>query len=639
MRKISSSWGFSIAFLILVNLAVFSQVTEFDYVAYDEPSGIHTNPHINSPFTAASLVDMFTSIDKSSNQYTPLSLLSFWLEKNLIGMDSGISHLLNLMLHLLCVVSVFFLAGYLCSQSSLALLIALFWSIHPVQVETVCWVLERRNLLYGFGLFSSLLFYARYCETKKNSDFYMALVFMIFSGIAKTLAFLIPLLWLIIDTIKGRKPSFELVREKVLVLAPAMVMLIVLAVGATGGMTRQTGLLLNVHKPAYALSLYVGKTLLPVNLLPVLEINSTCAYMIGSGLYIFVFTALMAIIIARNSLSAKMGLLFFIVTILPLSGIVRVGLNFYGAYHFMYVPLFGLIFAIFCCLERFMEYRKKTAWVALAILLAIPLAALSHATAGIWKNTETLYSYVLRHDPESEFARRNLAVFLSHSGKLDSSIYHYKELLQRYPHLVHDRYNLACIMLKNGDRTGAKRHFSRLVIDAPAFDKAAYGLGMIMFDGNDFAAAQKWFSQAIQLNPQNAESFFSRALVSIKQEKFYEAELDLNMAVKINARHVQAFWQRHFLLSRRADYRAAISDLMYLRTLFSYDYSLLRKQTILFWQSAQLSCFVAALIEYCANGIESEAEFIRNFLAHPDLEFVDIPAMLPYWNLFRFWVK
>jgi hypothetical protein len=191
LHGLLSERRYQIPALFLVCLITYSSVFVADYVHFDEHVEILDNHLITAPFSAASLWKILVSFE--ANQYTPLSLISFWVEYNLAGFNSTLSHLLGFVLHFLCVLLVYDLSRELLNDAAKAVMAAAIWAVHPLQVETVAWVLERRNILFGLFYLASLSAYCRFIKSRKSGLLLMACVFMHVSGLAKTIEFMLPL--------------------------------------------------------------------------------------------------------------------------------------------------------------------------------------------------------------------------------------------------------------------------------------------------------------------------------------------------------------------------------------------------------------------------------------------------------------
>lgn len=559
---------YAVGFLWFITILVFSQVLTADYVAYDEQTDILGNPVINAPLNLASLKRIFFSYARNANQYTPLSTASFWLEQNLFGFNSAISHFISLLLHLGCATLVYFLAISLTGSSLGGWLISMLWAVHPLQVDTVAWVLERRNLLYALPLFASLTLYCAYCETGKGKFRHLALLLMIVSGLAKTLAFFIPFAWLIIDYIKGRQLNSQSIKEKIPALFFAIIFLILMFAGAWGGISQRSSGPLDWSLATYGISFYVGKTILPTSLSPVFEANFAAENSISYGPIFFIMVMSIFIIAGRCNKLAAAGLVFFLCHILPLSGLIRVGQRFFAASHFMYVPLLGLLLAIAACARLVAQKAGMTKFLpALACLLILVFSVLSFSHCAVWQNTETLYEHVLRIDPDCGFARNNLAAFYHEMKDNVRAISHYSELVSRYPQTFSYRQSFAGILLSEARYSAAAEQYQELTSRFPERSEGFSGLATAFYLLGRYEQSLSASDQAIALNSGSGMLHYNRGLTRLAAGDPVGAEIDFSSAITINASDSRALLVRSEVRRSRGNYAGAINDVVTLISL------------------------------------------------------------------------
>jgi len=518
-----------IVLLVFIIFLTFFPVIEADYLAYDEQTEILAGPLINQPINLNALWQIFSSVEKGANQYTPLSVASFWLEFNLFGQNSAVSHLINLLLHCFAAVAVYCLLLQLLEKASMAWFAAALWAVHPFQVQSVAWVLERRNLLYGMFLFASFAVYALSNQNKKKLLVHVATIFMLLSGLAKTLAFFAPVVWLMIDLVAGRRDFARMFREKTPAFVLGLILMIVMFKAASGGISSQAGGLLDWNLATFAMSFYVYKTLWPVELLPVYEVSSTSEAMLTSGPVFFAVTALLLAIVSRKNFLGLAGSLFYFMHIFPLSGLIRVGKRFYAAGHFMYVAVFGLILVLISLIDR-PERQNRFNWpeVVLACAVLLSLAGVSYSHCHIWKDTVSLYEYVLAADPDSEFSRRNLAVF--YLGKFDyqNAARHFSELVRRHPQNKQYLHSYAASLVNTGETAKAYKYFEEYVRRFPDCASGYKGKAFFLMQQDKQLEAIENYSLAIDSANHTHDLFKDRAAARIICSDYPGAIDDLN---------------------------------------------------------------------------------------------------------------
>ncbi len=602
--RVGSNRQYLLFALWLLIIVTFSSVIGADYVYFDEHVEVLGNPLITAPLAADSLLRIFSSFQ--ANQYTPLSLASFWLEYNLFGFNSAVSHLINLFLHLLCATLVFFVAEFFLGKGLPAFFAAALWALHPLQVETVAWVLERRNLLYGTFYFASLLAYIHFLQTQKQKYIAVATVLMVLSGLAKTLAFFLPVNWLLIDWLKTRSFSLKLVGEKAAALIIAAAMVALMLYGAQGSVAGSGAGVINLPLASYNISFYVGKALLPINLSPTYEIHSGTADLFTYGPLYFALLFLLAFWLGKGNRLVAYALLFYFFTILPLSGLVRVGYKFYAVLHFMYVALFGLVLALLAGMQgiAIKESVKRLALVA-CLLITLIFVMISRDYCQIWQNSQVLFAHCLEHDPNNRFARNQMAVVLESKGMLPEAATHFKELIKRYPE----------------------------------FFGGYYGMGRIFMLLEEPAAALKMLDKAMQYNQKRFDIPLDRGTVLLLLQQFAAAETDLTESLQVKE-SARTRFMRSQARRQQGDYLGAIDDLQRVAGETPDDFSVRISLLELFVESGRgtdaLACLLQVLQQIDQN--PHDWENFRKVICTPSFSAVVI-RMAPYRNLFKYRYK
>jgi len=515
--------------IALILLVIYLPVFSADYVLFDEYKEILENNLILAPLSFSGLYEIFTSFE--ANQYTPLSILSFWIEYNFFGFNSAVSHSVNLFLHILGTCCVLCLLNLLLGPGKTAFFVALIWGIHPLQVESVAWVLERRNLLYGLFYFSSILWYLKFSLAPDRKKMTMACLLMILSGLSKTLAFTIPFTWLMLDWLRIRALNMTLIKEKLAAFIIAAFLLWLLLTGARGSITGSGTSMLHWRMASYNICFYLAKAVLPVGLSPTFEIHAATEVAFNYGPVYLILLVILCLAVGRRSRLFTFAMAFYFFHILPLSGLIRVGYNFYAVLHFMYLPLLGVILAVvslfkdYCISEKFRELR-----LAIVIILCAAFAFMSYQHSLIWQNTEVLFNHSLKLDPDNRFARNQLAVFFESNARLYEAAVHFQELKNRYPDFFGGHYGLGRVLLKVGEPAAAIIMLDRaaeLNNDRPdlPFDR-----GQTLLLLGRFAEAESNLSRSLELQS-SLTGYFLRSEARRHLGRYSDAVEDLEMVI------------------------------------------------------------------------------------------------------------
>ncbi len=601
LHGLLSERRYQIPALFLVCLITYSSVFVADYVHFDEHVEILDNHLITAPFSAASLWKILVSFE--ANQYTPLSLISFWVEYNLAGFNSTLSHLLGFVLHFLCVLLVYDLSRELLNDAAKAVMAAAIWAVHPLQVETVAWVLERRNILFGLFYLASLSAYCRFIKSRKSGLLLMACVFMHVSGLAKTIEFMLPLNWLMLDWYYRRSDILALIREKIPGLLIAAFLAGLLFWGAYERITVAESGGLHWQMAAYNTCFYLAKSFLPLDLSPTYEISDLARQKFRYGpAYLLLVLSLIVFFGRRNRLFA-FAACFYLVHIIPLSGLIRVGYKFYAVPHFMYIALLPVILAAMAiwdsCLS--MQVRQRFGHI-IGLTIVLLLSAQSFVYSQVWQNSQVLFEHCLRHDPDCRFARNQRAYYFENKGMLKEAVEQYQELARRHAQIF----------------------------------GGYYGQGRILMRIGEYRAAEFMLTKAVQYNQGRQDILVERGNLFLIMRKFVEAEADLNHALMLKQDTVTRFL-RSEALKRQGRYEEAIIDLEQVIDESPDDFaakiSLFELQIEgLFWRDALVS--LLAVGKTVLTGAEPRVYYM-SMLFNPDLLSM-LKRLLPYRNYCRF---
>lgn len=584
VESIAARQSYLLFALWLLLIVAYSPVINADYVLFDENLDILANPLIKAPFSWTSLKNIFTSSDP--NLFTPLSILSFWLEYNAFGFNSSISHLVNLLLQLAAATMVFFLLQSLTQRPLFSWVVAALWAVHPMQVETVAWTLERRNLLYGLFYFASMHAYVNYQTSESRKDLGLAMVFMIISGLSKPLAFLLPVCWLLLDWLKGRKLSAKIFLEKVGGFCVAVVLFAVMLFAASGEIANSEQSVNNFHVASYGMSLYIAKTLLPVNLSAVCEINVSTVGMLSSGPYYLLIAIALAFLICRKSRMVAFAVLFYFLHILPLSGLVRVGYPFYAAYHFAYVPLLGVIFALASIVnDRILKSEKGHLAIPLSLTVILLMAAISFNHSFVWQNSQVLFESCLKIDPANRFARNQLAVHFEILDRFEEATAHFQEIIRLYPTFYGGYHGLGRIGLALGKPLEAGKMLDKAVQYNIGRSDILNDRGYLRLFLKQYRGAEDDFSESLGYHD-DADIRYLRSETRRRQGDYSGSTNDMHAIVAAQPENLSARASLFETLIEGGRYLAALEPLLTIASeVKAHPHNIAQYQTLLFTPS------------------------------------------------------
>ncbi|MBP8725486.1 MAG: glycosyltransferase family 39 protein [Saprospiraceae bacterium] len=479
--------------LLLATFAIFSPSLKCDFVNWDDDRNVYENPMVKN----FDVKGIFTQ--NVIGNYNPLSILSFALEYKLFGMDPMVMHLNNILLHLLCVLFcalIFERLGLIFPFSMLG--VALFaW--HPLRVESVSWITERKDVLYGVFFLACLWLYVLNLEKPNTKRGIAIFVLFIIGLFAKIQMVTLPLAMLAVDYWKGRPLKMGLLREKLPHFAASLAFGLIglLFLKDQGSLETNEAVHTGVSRifiGSYSLMVYLVKWLVPYEMSPLypypqhLSVLHYLSLPAAIAVFAFVYFAF-----RRNWRATVFGFAFFFFNIAFLLQILGAGQG-YLADRFTYIAFTGLFFSSAFGLQKFLEKSPNSrlpAIVAAGLYLAI-LATMSYRQTRIWTNSETLWTHVLKYYNNTPLPYNNRANHYRDKKQFDLALQDYNEAV-RY---------------KAGHATFNSR-------------------AKLFFQKNEDAKAIQDYDKAISMMPK-AEYYVNRGAAKAKLGRPQEALEDIN---------------------------------------------------------------------------------------------------------------
>jgi tetratricopeptide (TPR) repeat protein len=479
--------------LLAAVLFFYSPSFHAGYTNWDDPDTTYNNPVV-AHLTPESAERVLVSLRLAN--YHPLTDLSLAAESAFFGQGAAVHHAGNVLLHSANAALVFLLLAELLGSGWPALAGALLWALHPANVESAAWLSERKNLLYAFFYLAALLAYLR----RLRGEAGIAPVFTLFALalLSKASATTLPLALLALDWKYSRPLDKKNMLEKGAMLALALLFTALMA-AAQG----RSGKMLPGDFPRL-LSFYLAKACWPAGLCALYPYKEALAALkSGYLLYTLPAAAFAAALLwsFRKNRTAALGLLFFLVNILPFTLIIPIGPSL-AADRYLYIPLIGLILAAAAALEPVLR-RPAWRWTAAAAFLAC-LGVLSVMTARrvkTWESSETLWTGVLARYPKSEVANLNMAQALLESGDWPRAQGYLKRTLEADPDNPDALYNLGTTLGMAGRPAEALPLLERSVMIKPDAAAAWNNLGLALAALGRRAEARKAFLTATAADP------------------------------------------------------------------------------------------------------------------------------------------
>ena len=508
---------YALALVLLITFITLYPSLENSLTNWDDHTYIINNTLIHD-LSWNNIKSIFT--DFFSGNYHPLTLLSFAAEYKFFKLNAFFYHFTNLSFHIMNCALVFWFFNLLFGDFFVSILIALLFGIHPLHVESVAWISERKDVLYTFFFFGSVISYLYY---KKNETklylYYFSLFLFVLSLLSKGQAVVLPVVLLLCDYIKDKKLGMKQFKEKLtyFVLALSFGVVAIVAQRVSKAMDVAIGLT-PVHSlviASYGIVFYISKLIVPLNLsnlypypkevsnifsLPFI-IPAVCA--IGILAYIYLEK--------RNNKKIIFGTTFFLVNYLPVSQILPVG-RAIAADRYMYIASLGLFFLfaefILWANKKICNFRIKYLLAAFLLFFAGTFSLISFNRCKVWKNGVTLWTDAISKDPKS---------FLAY-------------------------YTRGTAYANYGENDKARPDFEKSLELNPVYSKTYYGLGNLDLADEKYDEAIANFSRAILTDPDNALAYNNRGFAFAVKGELNKALSDYYNAIKIDSDYAKAYF-------------------------------------------------------------------------------------------------
>ncbi|MDD4005084.1 MAG: tetratricopeptide repeat protein [Elusimicrobiaceae bacterium] len=482
-------------------------VLRADFVYWDETGYIINNPYIRE-FSWRNLAAIFSKTDLAL--YTPLSTFSFTFDYALGRLDPGVYHAGNLLLHILNTMLVFFLGGRLGLPGFGAFFMAALFGVHPMHVESVAWVAERKDVLYSFFYLSSLLAYLRFRGSGNAKEYLAAFGLFGLAMLAKPMAVTLPVILMLCDWYSGGQTAVRAgLKNKIPFLAVSILSALSLVapklLSASGNTAEiASGLSRTLMAPFFSWMFYIVRLLVPVNLCGMYAVDGNSNWVVFYVVLAEVVIMLGVVPLAvRRKTAPLFGLLFYTITLFPVSQVVKFG-PVLVADRYTYLPALGLFFIashLLCGVLERLSGRMRAAALAcaLAVLVAFGLAA--NLRARVWKDSLVFWQDALSKNDISKSVKVNLSnayIRLGQHGRAKPLL---ASVLESDPDRATALINYGICVLKAGDIDGSLAVFERARNARPESGDVYANLASAYFAKGDYSAAVANMKEAIRLNP------------------------------------------------------------------------------------------------------------------------------------------
>jgi protein O-mannosyl-transferase len=564
--------GRALGALLLVGatFAAFYPVLSAGFVIYDDETYVLRNPHVQGGFGGDALWWAFTA--GYASNWHPLTWLSHMLDWSLYGASPAGHHLTSLLLHAANAVALFLLLDRMTQAPWRAAFAAALFALHPLHVESVAWVAERKDVLSTLLWLLATWSYVAWTRRRGAARYLLVAALLALGLASKPMLVTLPLTLLVLDFWPlGRweaetARTLRLVAEKLpllaLSLASAAVTWAVQAASPALGSLEEFSLGTRISNALVASASYLGKAVWPAGLAVFYPHPGTSLppwKPVGAALLLAAITAA-AVALRRRRPYVLAGWLWYLVTLLPVIGLVQAGEQAM-ADRYTYVPLIGPFVAAAwgfpdaarALLAASRRARGESAAGDRVLRWALPLGAgavllvlsvLTRAQVATWKDSVTLFERALAVTDRNYLAHLDLGAALAREGRADDALAHYREAVRIKPDHAMAQYDLGSALAAR-DRDGeAMEHYLRALALNPGYAAAHNNLGILLAKQGKIDEAARHYADAARLRPDFAEAHFNLAVALHALGRDAEARTELKAATRLGLKPPAGFARR-----------------------------------------------------------------------------------------------
>ncbi len=554
--------GFALALTVLT---LYQSSLRNGFLNYDDPAYVTSNLHVRQGLSWPNVAWASTATVEAN--WHPVTWISHMADVELFGMNPFGHHLTNLVLHLCNVILLFLLLHKATGCLPRSAVVAALFAFHPLNVESVAWVADRKSLLCTFFLLLAFWAYGSYVRRRGVASYLGVILFFGLGLMAKPMIVTFPFMLLLLDFWPLRRLSsgdsvsiaesqsritfFGLLSEKspLFAMSAASAWITVYAQHKEGAIGSTVLLPLNwrIENAIYSYLDYILKGIWPSHLavfyphpensLALWMVMSSTAILIGATALVWHY---------RRERELLVGWLWYLGTMVPVIGIVQVG-GQAMADRYVYIPFLGLFVMVVRLAANLAARIKLSRAITLALVFAVLFgyASVSYRQITYWRNSYTLFSHAVQVTSRNAIAEDNLGVALMEMGHPELADPHFRAAIQIAPRISTAHYNLATLLHSKNRLDQAKHEYETALSygsDPTELAQAHNNLGALLMQLNQAAEAISQFDAAIRINPNKQNSFLGRGSVEYKQGNLGAALSDFSCAAQLAPSAAANFW-------------------------------------------------------------------------------------------------
>ncbi len=548
--------------LAILTLATYWQVQDHEFINYDDQLYITKNYLTQSDISLKSIAGALK--DVHTGNWHPVTMLSHMLDWQLFGYNAGGHHWTNVIIHIFNTILLFLLLRMMTGAIWRSAFVAALFAIHPINVESVAWIAERKNVLSTFFWFLTMICYVWYVRSPVWKRYWTVLIFFVLGLMSKAMLVTLPFVLLLMDywpldrtNIRQQEgqpvPSVLVQKEKLSVLILEKIPLFIIAVVFIG-LTLYAQQTLNAFSSLESVSFsnrmmnavvsyvwYIKKLFWPTDLAVFYPHSTMLAWQASSAALFLIVVTLLVSKYIRKYPYLVVGWFWYLGTLVPVIGLVQVGLQSM-ADRYAYVPLIGLFIIIAWHIpQAILKWRHSRIYTfSIFIIFIIIFTVSTYIQIGIWKNTATLFEEALKMNPENYMAYNILGSEEAGKGNPQKALHYYQMSIKLNPKYARAYSNAGNEYLKLGQYREADMYYQKAIAINDRLADAYYNLGVLNLVTNRPDEALVQFHKALTIMPDFMDARFNLGVALFRMGKISDAIEHFEKALGLNPKSMEA---------------------------------------------------------------------------------------------------
>ncbi len=550
------------ALIIVATVVAYINVFDAQFINFDDPGYVWKNPQVLSGLNGETVTWAFQTNDQGN--WHPLTWISLAADYSMFGLNPKAFHAMSFGIHLLSSVLLFWVVQRMTKSVWQSAFVAFVFALHPLHVESVAWISERKDVLSGLFWVLTMGAYALYAESDSKKYYFLAIVLFAVGLLAKPMLVTLTFVLLLLDywplqrlaigeqeSSKGKKKKSktltQLVVEKIpffiLSVASSIITFIVQGQKKNVVMTEVISIRERIANAIVSYAEYIKLTLFPQGLAIFYPhpVNTFNVFALLVSVILLIGISVLVWMQYKKRPYLLVGWCWFLGTLMPVIGIVQVGMQAL-ADRYMYIPMIGITFMLAWGASTLLKDTdaKRIILKVVFVLVVVAMMAGTYIQVGYWKNSKTLFERALAVTTDNYLAHHLLGTILADSGNGNEAINHFREAIRIMPSYERTHLNLGVALAKQGNLSEAEKHWRRALEIDPNSADVYSNLGHMYQEQGKVKEATEQFEISLRLDPYQMNAHYNYGILLAKSDKLNEAKEHFEQALRITPNYAPA---------------------------------------------------------------------------------------------------